>query len=212
MKAAMIVPATLKEIMAADPTADTQAAIVDTLDGLLKGVSVVGHPGKVDIAELVGKTVVKAPGVGIGWSRIRPAMLADGSYSASVEWTAYIVVEATVVDNKRVEKERIGFAIGGQLLKILADPMVATWGRQGLLPPEATPAPELKPLFTVRDQSQGTAYYTVSWTQQVVDIGAGIFPQPIGAVGIEDGAIEYAEGASIQSMAPWLPAGVVDDA
>jgi len=208
----MIAPATLQQIMAADPTANTHNAIVDTLKSLLKGVSIVSHPGKVDIAELVGKTVVQAPGVGIGWSRIRPAMLADGSYSASVEWTAYIVVEAAMVGGKRVEKEHVGFAIGGQLLKILNDPIVATWGMVGITPPETSPAPELKPLFTVRDQSQGTAYYTVSWTQQVVDIGAGVFPLPIGAVDIEDGSIQYAANAAIRDMAPWLPAEVVNDA
>lgn len=208
----MIAPATLQQIMAADPTANTHKAIVDTLKSLLKGVSIVSHPGKVDIAELVGKTVVQAPGVGIGWSRIRPAMLADGSYSTSVEWTAYIVVEAAMVGGKRVEKEHVGFAIGGQLLKILNDPIVATWGMVGITPPETAPAPELKPLFTVRDQSQGTAYYTVSWTQQVVDIGAGVFPLPIGVVGAEDGSIQYAANADIRSMAPWLPAEVVDDA
>lgn len=208
----MIAPATLQQIMEADPTADTHKAIVDTLDRLLKGVSVVAHPGKVDISELVGKTVVKAPGIGIGWTRIRPAMLADSSYSASVEWTAYIVVEATIVAGKRVEKERVGFAIGGQLLKILADPAVSSWGRAGVAPVEtSSPLPELKPLFTVRDQSQGTAYYTVSWTQQIVDIGAGVFPQPIGAVNIDDGSIAYAKNADIRSMAPWLPAEVVGD-
>jgi hypothetical protein len=95
----------------------------------------------------------------------------------------------------------------------LRTPITSSWGRTGLAPVETSaPAPEFKPLFTVRDQSEGTVYYTVSWTQRVVDIGTGIFPATIGTANVEAGAIEYAENASIAKMAPWLPAEVTNDA
>jgi len=204
-------PATLSQILAADPVAETQAAIVGTLKSLLPGVSIVSHPGKVDLSELVAKTLVQAPGVGVGWTRIRPTALPDASYSAAVEWAAYIVAEPALVDGKRVEKERIGFAIGGQLLKILADVGVSCWGRAGVTPVQLDTA-ELKPLFTVRDQAKGTVYYAVTWTQAIVDIGAGVFPAATGTADVDAGAIDYAAGASIRDMAPWLPAEVVDDA
>jgi phage gp37-like protein len=206
-------PATLQDILAGDPIAETQAAIVAKLSALLKGVAIVAHPGKADVSELVGKTIVRSPGVGVGWSRIRSIALADGSYSATVEWVAYIVAEATIVGGKRVEMERVGYAIGGQILKILSDVLVSTWGRTGVTPVEtSSPAPELKPLFTVKDQEKGTVYYTVSWTQQIADIGTSIFPAPIGTANPDEGSIEYAENALIAAMAPWLPAEVIDDA
>ncbi|MDM9647752.1 hypothetical protein [Rhizobium sp. S163] len=206
-------PATLAQIIAADPIADMQAAIVATLSRLLPGVTIVGHPGKADVSELVSKSIVKSPGVGVGWSRIRETAIADGSYNALVEWVAYIVAEPTIVANKRVEMERIGYAIGGQLLKILSDITVSTWGRPGVGPVETvSPSPELKPLFTVKDQDKGTVYYTVSWLQPIFDIGRSEFPAPIGRADPEAGTIEYAEGASIQDMAPWLPGEITNDA
>lgn len=209
----MIQPTTLAQLLASNPLAETHEAIVETLKALLPGVNVVRHPGKVDIAELVQKTIVNAPGIGVGWSRVRPAMLADGSYSVAVEWTVYIVAEAKPIANRRVEKEAVAMAIGGQMLKILADFRTSTWGRTGVVPiTSESPAPELKPLFTVRNESQGTVYYTVSWTQLIVDIGASLFPQPAGSVDLENGAINWPAQQDIADIAPWIPGMEVDDA
>lgn len=173
----MIEPRTLSQLLTDDSLEPVQRAIVQTLSALLPDVRVVAHPGRVDLSELLAKSVATAPGIGIGWSRVRRAMHVDGSFGALVEWVAYIVTEAKLVSGKRVEKEAIGLAIGGQVLRVLADGEKCFWGRSGILPPERQPEPDLKPLFTVRDAANATAYYTVTWTQIVADIGTSLFAE-----------------------------------
>lgn len=203
----MIASQGLDQLIATDPVGEMQAAIVACLKGLLPGVSVVTHPGKVDLSELVAKTVVQSPGIGVGWSRMRAIGLADGSFNIIVDWVAYIVAEAKQIASKRVEKEAVALAIGARLLAVLGDVDTSNWGLKGVLPPEtASPAPEAKPLFTVKDASQGTAYYTVTWTQVLADRGAGDFPQPIGRSNPDNGTIDYQAEALLRSMAPWIPA------
>lgn len=206
----MIEPRALDELLARDPLAPVQSAIVDTLKPLLPGVSIEKHPGKVDISELIKKTVVKAPGIGIGWSRVRESFLMDGATCFAVEWVAYVVAEATVVGQRRREKEEVGLAIGARLLSILADPFASLWGQHGILPVEEKPGAELKPLFTIKDSHQGTAYYFVSWTQVVADIGPAVFPDPIGQVGEDASHIQFEDDAAVDSIKPWLSIEVDD--
>lgn len=198
-------PVTLSSLITNDRLGPMQAAIVGTVSRLIEGVRVVSHPGKVDISELVQKSVVSAPGIGIGWSRIRRAALSDGSYSLLIEWTAYVVAEAQVVGMRRVEKEAVGLAIGSRVLAILADPAEPFWGLTGVLPPEETPAPELKPLFTVRDASQGVAYYSVTWLQAIADIGTGHFPDATGTAYPDAGVIGYSSVDDLNSLLGFLP-------
>lgn len=209
----MIAPQTIEQLLAFDPLAPLQAAIVSTLATLNPGLHIVSHPGKVDLSELVGKTVVRSPGVGIGWSRIREAQMAEGHFCLMVEWVAYITAEAKNVASRRVEKEALALAIGARLLTILADTETAMWGLSGVLPPETTPPAEFKPLFTVRDQSQGMAYYTVTWTQIIADLGSSALPEHIGRYDEAAGLILYDDAGDIDDIAPWIPAQqVADDA
>ena len=200
----MIKPQPLEQLIAADPLVPVQEAIVATLRTLLPGVRIEPHPGKVDLSELIAKSVVTAPGIGIGWSRIRRAALLDGSFGAAVEWVAYIVAEPKLV-GRRVEKEVIGAAIGGQLLRILSDDIACFWGRTGILPP-ADAVPELKPFFTIKDAAQQTAYYVVTWTQTIADIGATHFPTATSRTDPEHGTINYADADAIDAIARFLPA------
>ncbi|MEZ5782073.1 MAG: hypothetical protein R3D70_10655 [Rhizobiaceae bacterium] len=205
----MIPAASLSQLLASNPLADTQAAIVATLRALLPGVTVELHPGKVDLSELVAKQVVAAPGIGLGWSQAKYAGMADGSFCVTVSWTAYIVAEAMVNADRRVEKEAVGLAIGGQLLKILADDEASFWNRTGVLPIGANnaPEPELKPFFTVRDAAQGTAYYVVTWSQIIADIGETTFPLAAGRVrSPDDMVIDYGSEADLQHVGHWIPA------
>ena len=207
----MITPASLDQLLTIDRVAPMQTAIVTALRTLLPGVAVTAHPGKVDLSELVSRTVVQAPGIGVGWSRIREVMITDGAFCLSVEWVAYIVAEARVVSQRRVEKEAVALALGGRLLEILADEDTSLWNLHGLLPVESTPPAELKPLFTVKDASQGVAYYTVTWTQVVADLGGRVFPEHTGTVDIESGLINYESAEALEAIAPWIPAREVPD-
>jgi hypothetical protein len=202
----------LDQMLAANPIATVQAAIVTTLKGLLPGVSIVLHPGKVDLSELVAKSVVAAPGIGIGWSRVIPVALPDVSFSAQVFWTAYVVAEARVVAGRRVEKEAVGLAIGQQLVAILFDD-ASFWGCDGVLPPEK---PEMKPLFTIRDAAQGTIYYTVTWSQVIADIGEPALPTATATVdagALADGAavLDYEHAADMLNVTHFIPAAREDD-
>lgn len=207
----MIPAKNIETLLAEDRLHVFQGAIADRLKTLNPGLTIVRHPGKVDVSELLAKTIVTAPGVGIGWSRIRQAMLADGSFSLAVEWTAYIVAEARPIAGRRVEKEAIALAIGTRLLEILGDDETALWGLDGVLPPEVTPPPELKPLFTVRDASQGIAYYTVTWTQIAVDIGSTALPTGTGVYDQEADWIKFASEATLDAMRPYVPAKLEPD-
>lgn len=202
----MIAPKPLAALLTVDPLAPMQAAIIATLRTLNPDLSIIAHPGKVDISELVSKTVVRAPGVGLGWSKVRTGQHADGHYYLAIEWVAYIVAEAHAVGGRRVEKETLALAIGGRLLEILADDMTAMWGRTGVLPPETTPPAELRPLFTIRDASQGTAYYTVTWTQIAAELGDAVFPDFTGRYDEAVGGVVYPDHTQIDALAPWIPA------
>lgn len=202
----------LDDLLDRNPVDHLQKAVVAVLKGKLKGVSVVAHPGKVDLSELVGKAIVAAPGIGIGWSRIRTAPMTDMSFSAVVDFTAYIVAEDKALGNRRVPKEAVGIAIGNHLLKLLADIRTCTWGMRGVFPPEADkPGPELKPFFTIKDASQGTAYYVVTWTQKIADIGTSVFPSLTGRVDLESRSIDFGSAPGLNSLAPWIPAREVPD-
>lgn len=188
----MIEPLSLQALVAADPLAPVKAAIRDRLSALLPGVAVVSHPGKIDISEVVGKSVVAAPGIAVGWSRIRAARIIDGGHQLVVEWTAYIVVEDRAIGGRAVSRETLGLAIGSRVVAVLEDADEQTWGLGNLMPPAADPRPELRPMFTVRDLAAGAAYYAVTWTQSLVDLGVGLFaaPQPSVATTAADPAID----------------------
>ena len=52
----MIAPLALVDLVAADPLAPLKDAIRARLAALLPGVTVVSHPGKIDISEVVERT------------------------------------------------------------------------------------------------------------------------------------------------------------
>jgi hypothetical protein len=174
----VIEPIALPALVEADPVKGWQSAIVATIDGLLTGVTVRSHPGKVDISQMMAKTIVPAPGIALGWSRVRPEKYIDGRYDLTVDWSAYIVVEDAVLSGKRVDRDRIGFAVGSYLLQILADPDVALWGMTSVTMPAEKPPAQLTPLFAVADEARGTNYLAVTWTQSLIAQGPGLFGGP----------------------------------
>lgn len=193
----MIAPLTLAQLVAADPLGAVKAAISTRLAALLPGITVVSHPGKLDISEVVEKSVVATPGIAVGWSRVRGVRIIDGGYHVAIEWTAYVVVEDKAINDRRVDREALGLAIGGRLMAILADPEAQTWGLGNVLPPAADPRPELRPMFTVRDAARGAAYYAVTWTQTVVDQGASLFAGETPGLDFVDGCVDVSFPAGI---------------
>lgn len=191
----MIEPRTLAQMIAASRLEATKAAIVAEMKRLLGGVTVVAHPGKLDINDVVARAVVQAPGVAIGWTRVRADRQAGGHYTAPVEWAAYIVVEdrADLATKMATSRETIGHAIGSTILDILADPDVASWGRPGLGLPFGDPPPAFVPLVTMKSMEGGAAVYGVTWTQAAWDEGSPFMDDETPVLIDADGSIEIDE-------------------
>lgn len=171
----MIEPTTLNALLAADRVDEVKAAIVTRLRALLPDVAVLSHPGKLDISDVVAEDIVKTPGIAIGWSRIRVIEDIASGYGLMIDWTAYVVVEdrADTAAKRRFERESVGHAIGGFVIRVLADEDEAAWGLTNIGLPSA---PEFKPLFTSKSFAKGIAYYAVTWSQQLIETGEPPFP------------------------------------
>ena len=189
----MIARATLAEMVAATRLDATLAAIVASLGALLGGVTVVLHPGKLDINDVVAKAIVQPPGVAVGYTRVRELGDPGGTFSAGIDAVAYIVVEDLALPGpppRAVERTLVGHAIGMQILRILRDLDAASWGLLAIEPPQMEPPPELRPLFTMRSAEQATAIYAVTWTQALVQEGTPFFDGPtpeVEGIGVPEG-------------------------
>ena len=106
-----IAPATLSEMIASTRFEEVRKAVVTELARLLKGVTVVGHPGKLDMNDVLAKSVVAAPGVAVGWGRLRPL---DDEEARAGSLTRASAVALYLRDN--LEHWRI--LAGGQVVKL----------------------------------------------------------------------------------------------
>lgn len=183
-----IAPATLHEMIASSRIEGVKAAIAATLARLMKGVSIESYPGRLDINDVLAKAVVAAPGLALGWTRLRSSRDVGGTFGIPVDWIAYIVVE-DFADTKakparRVGREAVAYGIGAFLLRILADADTPFWGLTGLSEPMPDPAPEMRPVVTMKTAENGAAVYAVTWSQLLMFEGKPLFdgetptPQP----------------------------------
>lgn len=177
-----IAPATLTQIIASTRFEELRKAVVARLGALMTGVNVVEHPGKLDINDVVAKAIVPAPGVAVGWNRMRAPRDLGGTFSLPVDFVAFIVAEdyADTAANppRRVQRDVVANAIGARLLLILSDPDTGSWGLTGITPPATEPEPDLKPVFTMKTAEQATALFAVTWTQGLILQGASLFDGP----------------------------------
>jgi hypothetical protein len=164
----------VEQLIAADRMIPLRDAIVAGLASQFEGIRVIAHPGKIDIYDVVKRAVVAAPGVALGWSRVQAPREVDGSYVTPIDWAAYIVAEdyADLTGRRRVARDVVAHAIGSHLLRVLHDPDLSSWGLARVTPPAGNPGPQLKPMFTATAYEKGTAYYAVTWTQGLIDLGA----------------------------------------
>lgn len=177
-----ITPATLTQIIASTRFEELRKAVVARLAALMTGVNVVEHPGKLDINDVVAKAIVPAPGVAVGWNRMRAPRDLGGTFSLPVDFVAFIVAEdyadTAASPPRRVPRDVVANAIGARLLLILSDPDTGSWGLTGITPPATEPEPDLKPVFTMKTAEQATALFAVTWTQGLILQGASLFDGP----------------------------------
>lgn len=174
-----IAPATLSQIIASTRFEELRKAIVARLGALMRGVNVIEHPGKLDINDVVEKAIVSAPGVAIGWNRMRAPRDLGGTFCLPIDFVAFIVVEdyadVSSTPPRSVKREVVANAIGARLLLILSDPDTASWGLTGLTPPATEPEPDMRPVFTMKTAEQATALFAVTWTQGLILQGVSLF-------------------------------------
>lgn len=187
-----VAPATLSQIIASTRFETLRRAIVARLGALMPGVAVVGHPGKLDINDVVARAIVAAPGVAVGWNRMRSPRDLGGTFGLPIDFVAYIVVEdyadTAAVPPRRVDRDVVANAIGARLLLILADLDTASWGLTGLMPPATEPEPELRPVFTMKSADNAAALFAVTWTQVLVLQGVSFFDGPTPRVAADPAA------------------------
>lgn len=155
---------------------NVRSAIVGTFETYLTGVSISSHPGKLDISDIVAADSKKLPAIMVGWTRQKLTSELAGQFGIEAEFTAYIAVEDMVIigEKRVVKREDAAAAIGFRLLQILNHDEHNTFGMTNLLPPSDAKPPEFKPVFTSKSYAQGVAYYSVIWTQTIIDQGASI--------------------------------------
>lgn len=177
-----VAPANLAQMIASTRFEELRRAIVARLAALMPGVKVAGHPGKLDINDVLAKAIVTAPGIALGWNRFRAPRDLGGTFGLPVDFTAFIVVEdyadKAAVPPRRIDREIVANAIGARLLLILADLDTSSWGLTGLTPPATDPEPEMRPVFTMKAAENTTALFVVTWTQSLVLQGASFFDGP----------------------------------
>jgi hypothetical protein len=169
----MIEPTTLTDLINADQVSVMTLAITATIDAQIGGLTVRSHPGKLDIYDVMSRDLIRAPGVLLGWTQIKAMRETAGHYTMPVDFAAYIVAEdfADKPRGRRIPRETVANAIGTRLLAILNDPDLSDWGLANIGLPLTEPAPAFRPMFTATAYEKGTAYYAVTWTQEVIGLG-----------------------------------------
>ncbi len=189
----MIAPAPLLQLLAGSRVVQARDAVKATIEAILPGVTVVTHPGKLDINDYVEKAIVPAPGVAVGYTRLRQAADPAGTWSDVVDFVAYVVVDdlvdRTVTPPRTYARELVAHAVGGRILQALRDPTLMFWGLNGIEPPGQDPGPSLTPVFTAKADKSMTAVYAVTWSQALANDGEPFFGggpfavEPLGAPG-----------------------------
>lgn len=199
----MIQPTHLKDLLDSDRVSLLALAISATIDAQIGGISVRTHPGKLDIYDVVSGDLVRAPGILLGWTQIKSMREAAGHYALPVEFAAYVVAEdyADTARRRKVKRETVAQAIGTQLLALLNDPDHADWGLAEVGLPLADPAPSFRPMFTAKAYKKGTAYYAVTWTQEILGVGpdflAGTTPAFVSTENERGPGVKFADENSI---------------
>lgn len=196
-----LTPMPVADLIDDDKMQEVRDAIVATFAGLIPGLKVEAHPGKLDISDILAADIKGMPCVLVGWTRLRPDIMAAGQYDIEVDFIAYIAVQDWVdlAAKRSVKREEVGQAIGNFILQILTNENHECFGLPGVGRPYRSPMPEFKPVFTANSYAKGVAYYAVTWTQPLMDRGQSIATDPDFTFGnlpetIDDGIL-LGEGA-----------------
>ncbi len=159
---------TLTQMIAESRIIEIQNAVIATLKPRYPDLAIKGHPGKIDISDIVAGNVFNAPAIAVAVTRVHPDERLSEAFDLPISFTAYVIVENRAVAGKSVLAEELGWAICLRLMRDLHDVAIARWGLQDIDFPAEIDA---RPLFTAKSFDKGTLYYSVTWRQ--VPLGAG---------------------------------------
>mgnify|MGYP001809573194 FL=1 len=161
---------TLASLIADSPTLRLRSAVAETLRARLPFLAVETMAGKLDVADVVAKKLVRAPGLMIAATRVGPREPAVGGRDeAIVELSVYVVAEDTVEVvggiKRRLDRDQVGYAILDGLISLLLDDGFARWGLDDIGAPEDV---EAQPFLALRAMLEGVAFYVVTWRQALI--------------------------------------------
>lgn len=147
-------------------------AVVTRLKTRFVDLETRAHLGKLDISDVLEKSVFNPPTIAVAATRMRPDGRLSGADDFVVDFTAYVVAEDLMVEGRRVERDEMAIGICEALLLSLSDEDFARWALEDIGPPEDA---EAKPLFTIKSMTQGVVYYAATWKQTLYAVAPANF-------------------------------------
>jgi len=167
-----VTPLTRADLVANAHVKAARDAIVAKLRTLFVDIEVRTHLGKLDISDVLEKSIFNPPTIAVAATRMKPDGRLSGADDFVIDFTAYVVAERVLVEGRRVEGDEMALGICGALLVALADEDFARWGLEDIGPPDDA---EAKPLFTIKSIAKGVVYYAVTWKQTLYAVAPANF-------------------------------------
>jgi hypothetical protein len=167
-----VTPLTRADLVANARVKGARDAIVTTLKTLFVDIEVKTHLGKLDISDVLQKSIFNPPTIAVAATRTKPDGRLSGADDFVVDFTAYVVTEDLLIGGRRVGRDEMALAICEGLLLSLTDDDFSRWNVEDVGPPEDA---EAKPLFTIKSVAQGVVYYAVTWKQTLFDVAPANF-------------------------------------
>ena len=160
---------TLTQMISESRIVEIQSAVVSALKGRYPDLSVKGHPGKIDISDIVAGNIFNPPAIAVAVTRVHPDERLSEAFDLPISLTAYVIVENRALAGKSVLAEELGWAICLRLMRDLHDVAIARWSLSDIdLPTDI----DARPLFTAKSFDKGTLYYSVTWRQVPYGVGS----------------------------------------
>lgn len=163
---------TIQTLLADARVLALRTAAVAALGARFPDIKVQGHPGKLDMSDVLAKGTFPAPSIQIAVSRVTPDPRLSLADDFDVDFAAYVVAEDKIVGNLRVERDELAFAICEGLCVALSDDTLTRWGLENIAPPEDVKA---SPLFTLKSFTEGAVYWAVTWRQTLYRVAPPTF-------------------------------------
>ena len=168
-----ITPVALADMLAASRQFALREAIVGRLATLFPGVQVKGHPGKIDISDVVAQDIFTTPSINVAIVRSKNDPRLSSADDIEVSIAAYVVVEDMEIGGRLATRDEIGPAICEALMLYVSQPDAS--GQFGLTDIGLPDDVQSHPLFTSKSFAKGAAFYAVTWKQEIFAVGEPLF-------------------------------------